>query len=93
MAWKLELSPAAERDLDKLDQQRARRILAFRHGRLAVGDNPHLIGEARTGQRFGEFWKHRVGDYRAVYRIVARIEDQLVRVLVVRIAHRREVYR
>ena len=89
MAWKVELSPAAEKDLDKLDQQWTKRILAFLHGRLAAGDNPRMIGAALKSQRFGEFWKYRVGDYR----IIARIEDQLVRVLVVRIARRREVYR
>ena len=37
----------------------------------------------------GGLWKYRVGDYR----IVAKIEDQLIRILVVRIGHRREVYR
>jgi len=40
-------------------------------------------------KKFGEFWKYRVGDYR----IVADIEDGLVRILVVRIGHRRDVYK
>ena len=89
MAWKVELSPAAEKDLDKLDRQWARRILAFLHERIALADDPRAFGAALTGERFGEFWKYRVGDYR----IVARIEDGVLRVLVVRIGHRREVYR
>lgn len=89
MAWKVELSPAAEKDLDKLDRQWAKRILAFLHGRLALGDDPRVVGETLTGERVGEYWKYRVGDYR----VIAKIEDGLLRVLVVRVGHRREIYR
>ena len=89
MAWKIELDPAAERELDKLDPQMARRILTFLHGRVAVLDDPRSIGEALKGSKLGEFWKYRVGDYR----IVSRIEDGALRILVVRIGNRRAVYR
>jgi mRNA interferase RelE/StbE len=89
MAWKVELDPAAERDLGKLDPQVARRILVFLHGRVAVLDDPRSIGEALKGSRLGEFWKYRVGDCR----IISSIEDGALRILVVRIANRREVYR
>lgn len=85
----IELDPTAEQELNKLDPQIARRILRFLHGRVAALDNPRSIGEALRGSQLGEFWKYRVGDYR----IIASIEDQAVRVLVVRIGHRRDVYR
>jgi len=77
------------RDLGKLDRQATRRILAFLHGRIATLDDPRSIGEALKGSRLGEFWKYRVGDYR----IIARIEDNALRVLVVRVARRDRVYR
>jgi mRNA interferase RelE/StbE len=89
MAWKIELDPAAERELDKIDQQTARRILAFLHGRVAMLDNPRSIGEALKGSRLGDFWKYRVGDWR----VIASIEDGALRILVVRIGNRREVYK
>ena len=89
MAWTIELDRAAVRDLRKLDRQTARRIVAFLHGRVGVLDDPRSIGEALKGSRLGEFWKYRVGDYR----VIARIEDNAVRVLVVRIGNRRHVYR
>ena len=89
MAWKVELDSAAARDLDKLDPQITRRILAFLHGRIATLDDPRGVGEALKGSKLGEFWKYRVGDYR----IIASIEDDAVRVLVVKIGNRREVYR
>lgn len=89
MAWKIELDPSAERELGKIDQQAARRILVFLHGRVAKLDDPRSIGEALKGSRLGTFWKYRVGDYR----IVANIEDGALRILVVRIGNRRDVYR
>jgi mRNA interferase RelE/StbE len=89
MAWKVELDPAAERELGKIDQQTARRILAFLHGRVAQLDDPRSIGEALKGSKLGAFWKYRVGDYR----IIASIEDSALRILVVRIGHRKDVYR
>ena len=89
MAWRVEIDRAAVRDLDKLDRQAARRILAFLHGRVATLDDPRSLGEALKGSRLGEFWKYRVGDYR----IITRIEDNALRVLVVRVARRDRVYR
>jgi mRNA interferase RelE/StbE len=89
MAWKIELSGLAQRNLKKLDRQVAKRILAFLHGRLARLDDPRSIGQALKGSDLGQFWKYRVGDWR----IIASIEDRNIRILVVRIANRREAYR
>jgi mRNA interferase RelE/StbE len=89
MAWKVELDPAAERELSKIDPQTARRILAFLHERVAKLDDPRSIGEALKGSKLGAFWKYRVGDYR----IISSIEDGALRILVVRIGNRKEVYR
>jgi mRNA interferase RelE/StbE len=86
--WKVEFDKAAERDLDKLDPQVTRRIERFLFERVTTLDNPRLIGEALHGLKLGEFWKYRVGDYR----IICKIEDNILRVLVVRIGHRRQVY-
>ncbi|TPW21854.1 MAG: RelE/StbE family addiction module toxin [Elusimicrobia bacterium] len=89
MAWRIELLPAADRELRKLDPQAARRILTFLADRIAPSKNPRALGAALKGSALGEFWKYRVGDYR----IIVRIEDRLVKILVVRIANRRDVYR
>lgn len=89
MAWKIELSTLAQKNLDQLDPQIARRILAFLNERVAPLDDPRSIGEALKGSRLGEFWKYRVGDYR----LISSIEDGALKILVVRIGNRREVYR
>lgn len=89
MAWGIRLSETAEKQLSKLDTPVAERITKFLRERVAVLEDPRSIGEALTGSRFGELWKYRQGDYR----IVASIEDDIVQILVVKVGHRREVYR
>ena len=89
MAWTVELDPAALKELRKLDRQVARRILTFLRERLAVIDDPRSIGEALRGDTLGDYWKYRLGDYR----IVSRIIDRRILILVLRIGHRRDVYR
>lgn len=89
MAWKVELSVEADRELSKLDAQQRNRILKFLQERLAKLDDPRSLGQALRGSRFGEFWKYRVGPYR----LICKIEDNLLVVLVLRIGHRREIYR
>ena len=89
MAWTVELSETADRELAKLDPQQRKRILKFLWGRVAALDDPRSIGEALHGSRLGEFWRYRVGDYR----LICRIEDDRLIVLVLRVGHRREIYR
>ena len=89
MTWKIEFDPAAARELAKLDRKQARRILSFLSERIAQLDNPRSMGEPLRGSKLGEFWKYRVGDYR----VISHIEDKVMRVLLVRIGNRREVYR
>lgn len=89
MAWTIEFERSAERDLAKLDHVVASRILIFLRNRLSQLDDPRSISEALKGSKLGAFWKYRVGDYR----VIASIEDSAVRILVVRIGNRREVYR
>jgi mRNA interferase RelE/StbE len=89
MAWKVELSVEAGRELKKLDAQHARRILKFLHERVAKLDDPRSIGEALQGSRLGEFWKYRVGPFR----LICKIEDDRLIVLVLRVGHRKDIYR
>ena len=89
MACRIEFGAGAMKDLASMDKQIARRILTFLRERVAQLDDARSIGEALKGSKLGEFWKYRVGDYR----IVAKIEDKAVCVLVVKIGNTREVYR
>jgi mRNA interferase RelE/StbE len=89
MAWVIQFSEKARRQLKKLETPVARRIIQFLFQRVAPAPNPRSLGEALKGSELGDFWRYRVGDYR----IIASIEDEQVRILIVGIGNRREVYR
>ncbi len=89
MVWQIKLDEAAKKDLAKLDKAISRRITGFIRQRLANLDDPRSIGDALHGSRLGSFWKYRVGDYR----IIANIEDNILRILIVQIGNRGDVYR
>lgn len=87
MAWKIEFTQTALKQLDKLDKPVAHRILKFLHERVGKLDDPRKIG-ARLQGTLSEFWKYRVGDYR----LICSLENDRFVVLVLRIGHRREIY-
>jgi mRNA interferase RelE/StbE len=89
MVWKIEIAPAAKKELDKLDRQTVQRILAFLQKRVSLLKDPRSIGDALKGPKFGEYWRYRVGDYR----IIVRIEDDVLLILVLRVGHRKQVYK
>ena len=89
MAWRIELSGAARKELGKLDKSVANRINKFLRDRVAQLENPRSIGQALKGERFGTLWKYRVGDYR----VIAEIQDERILILILSIGHRREIYR
>lgn len=86
MGYEIEWTAPALRELRKLDKQIARRVLRAVTG-LAVDPRPAgvraLSGHSTATMRL------RVGDYRVVY----VVEDDQIRIVIVRVAHRREVCR
>lgn len=89
MTWLIEFDESAVADLAKMDKPIAKRITKFMRERVATLDDPRSIGEALKGSQLGDLWKYRVGDYR----VISDIQDELVRVYVVKVGNRREVYR
>ena len=87
MAWTINYTVSAEQELRKLDKQIARRILDYMDDRIAKLDDPRSTGKKLTGA-LGTYWRYRVGNYR----VVCDIQDDKLIVLVVRVAHRKEVY-
>ena len=85
MAYAVEFSPSAAREFRKLAPEVQRRL------------SPHIDSLAQDPRRSGakklmgreDLWRIRVGDYRIVY----EVRDRTLVVLVVRVAHRRDVYR
>ena len=88
MAWTVEVSGFAERQLKKLDRPVRQRILDYLDDRIEGCKNPRHFGEPLKGGRAG-LWRYRVGDYR----VICQIRDDLLVVLALAVGHRREVYR
>lgn len=88
MAWRVEISETARKQIDKLDRQIQSSIVKFFRERIEPSDDPRCSGKALRGDK-DELWRYRVGDYR----IICDIRDEIVTILVLRVGHRREVYR
>lgn len=86
MAWSLEYSEKSQKSLRKLGRREADRITRFL-GEIAELEDPRSRGHALVGNLRG-LWRYRVEDWR----VVVRIEDQTLVILVVTVGHRREVY-
>lgn len=89
MAWRIDLTATAAKQLGKLDKAEARRITVFLRQRLAALDDPRSMGKALTGPQLGTYWRYRVGDYR----ILCDIQDGALCVLMIEVGNRSEVYR
>ena len=85
MTYAIEVLPAAERDLRKVHPQMRARI---RGAVLKLAAEPRPPGARALKDRPG-YLRVRVGDYRIIY----TIQDDVLRVIVVRVGHRRDVYR
>jgi mRNA interferase RelE/StbE len=87
LAWRIEIDKDVQRSMKKLDKQIAKRIVAKLH-EISQLEDPRSRGKALTGNLAG-VWRYRVGDYR----ILCDINDGRLVILVVDVAHRREVYK
>jgi mRNA interferase RelE/StbE len=85
VTYRIEVAPAALRQLRKLDSQARRRVQAAIE---LLASEPRPPGATKLSGGEGE-WRVRTGDYRIIY----EIHDQALLVLVIAVGHRREVYR
>ena len=88
MAWTIEYTATARKQLRKFDKPTARQIVDYLDKRIAPLSDPRSSGKALVGQ-LGGLWRYRVGDYR----MICEIRDDVLIILVVQIGNRREVYR
>ncbi len=88
MGWTIEYSDTARDQLRKLDRNTARRVLDYMEDRVAILEDPRSMGRALTSP-LGRLWRYRVGDCR----VLCDIQDNAVRILVVRLGRRDKVYR
>jgi mRNA interferase RelE/StbE len=85
-SYRIEIEKPARKFLRGLDAAIGKRVLA---AIMKLEDNPRPMNIKRLHGQTGELLRLRVSDYRIIY----RVEDQRLVVVVIDIGHRREVYR
>lgn len=88
MAWRVEISRTAEKQIRKLDRQAQADIVHHLRERVQQAENPRHFGKPLRGEKKG-LWRYRVGDYR----IICDIRDADKTVVVLALGHRKSVYR
>ena len=84
--WRIETTPAFDRDLRRLDRPVQARVIAYLRTVAELPD-PRLRGKALTANHAGT-WRYRVGDHRVIVQII----DDQVTVLALTVGHRSAVY-
>ena len=87
MAYKVEFTPKALKQLSKLDKSIKKRIDNYLL-KLSSLDNPRSLGKALQGE-LSTIWSYRVGNYRLLAKI---IDDEIV-IIVLKIDHRKQIYK
>ncbi len=88
LVWTIEIADTALEDIQALTKADRERILKFIYQRLLNHPDPKRLAEPLFGS-FAGFGRFRVGDFR----LICRIQNERLVILIVRVKHRREVYR
>jgi len=86
LAWIVNFKESAKKELSKLDKPIAKKLVIFLQ-HLSDCDDPRQKGKQLKG-KLKDFWRYRVGDYR----IITKITDHEITILVLKVAHRKDVY-
>ena len=87
MSWRVELDPKARKDLKALGGAERTAVLKYLRDRIDGSDDPRRFGKALVDDLAG-LWRYRIG----TTRIIARLEDEVLLVMVIKIGNRRDVY-
>ena len=85
MTWPIEWDDRARKELRSLDKPIQTKVLTYLRER--VTDDPRRFGKELTGNKIG-LWRYRVENFR----IVCQLENEKLRVLVIAVGHRKEIY-
>jgi len=87
LAWKIELTELAVKQLKKMGRSETKRITEYLRKRIEPLEDPRLLGKALKGD-LSTLWRYRVGDYR----LICELKEKELIVLVVRVGHRKGIY-
>jgi mRNA interferase RelE/StbE len=87
LTWKIEWDERAVKEFKKLNKNTQKEIKSYLIERVLSSDDPRNFGKPLQGNLSG-LWRYRISDHR----IVCRITDSTLKILVLRVAHRSKVY-
>ncbi len=87
MTWTVEFDDAAAKELRQLDRPAQQLILRYLRERIATDEDPRRFGKALSHE-FAGLWRYRIRNYR----LICMIEDDVLIVLVLRVADRKNAY-
>ncbi|HOJ12145.1 MAG TPA: type II toxin-antitoxin system RelE/ParE family toxin [Clostridiales bacterium] len=87
MKYQVLYTKKAIKQLSKIDVNQRHIILAWIEKNLVGIDNPMIYGKALKGN-LRDYWRYRIGDYR----IITEINDDEIKIIVVGIGHRKDIY-
>lgn len=88
MDLQVEFTDIAIKTLKKLDKHTAAMIIGYIEKNLVRDINPRSFGKPLFGNQKGK-WRYRIGDFR----LLCKIEDNKVTIVVVQVGNRKDVYR
>lgn len=88
MAWTIEVTATALKEIKKLGPQAAKLIFDFLERRLSKADNPTSLGEELKHELAG-LWRYRIVDWR----LICKIQEKSLLIMVLRAGHRRDIYK
>jgi mRNA interferase RelE/StbE len=86
--FNVEFTSEAEKQFLKPDAFTQKQLQRYIDRNLNFTDNPRQYGKALQGKYKG-LWRYDTGKHR----LICNIEDNILQILVIKIGHRREVYR
>ena len=88
MSYRIEFSKSADKQFSKLDSFTKRIIISWMYKNLEGCEDPRSLGKALRGDRKDQ-WRYRIGEYR----LIVEIKDDKLIILIIKIGHRKEVYK
>ncbi len=85
--WEIRFSDEALKELKKLDRYTVKLIDSWIRKHLEFADDPRVTGKPLKANQAGK-WRYRIGDYR----MLCKIDDGILLILVIKIGHRKDVY-
>ncbi len=85
MTWCIEWDDRARKELRSLDKPIQKKIITYLRERTT--ENPRNFGKELSGDKVG-LWRYRVENYR----LICQLENDRLRILVIAVGHRKEIY-